>query len=370
MIDFATKTYRNLLQAQLDRVPNSLDKREGSLIQTAIGAGAYALEEFYLELDQVQRGAYLQTAVGQDLDYLAVLANVRRYPASAAVRLGVFNVDIPLGSRFSTIDGAESVNFEAVERLGPGQYRMLCETPGAIGHRYTGPILPITYIQGLTSAQLTDILVAGDDIEDDESLRRRAIDALNEQPFGGNVADYKRVVLAIDGVGSLQVYPTWDGGGTVKLSIMGADWMPASPQLVETVQNTVDPPPDQGLGYGTAPIGATVTVTAPETVTVDISARLVLGPGRTASQMSAPIQEAVEAYLLSIRQEWAQPDASGLTHYSSWVYAARVIAAMLTVPGVANVTGLTINGSPADLQLTETGLLQQAPVLGTVTVDA
>lgn len=42
MIDFATKTYRNLLQAQLDRVPNSLDKREGSLIQTAIGAGAYA----------------------------------------------------------------------------------------------------------------------------------------------------------------------------------------------------------------------------------------------------------------------------------------------------------------------------------------
>ncbi len=102
MIDFTSKTYRNLLRAQLDRVPDSLDKREGSLIQTAIGAGAYALEEFYLELDQVQRGAYLQTAVGQDLDYLAVLANVRRYPASAAVRLGVFNVDVPLGSRFST----------------------------------------------------------------------------------------------------------------------------------------------------------------------------------------------------------------------------------------------------------------------------
>ena len=184
MIDFTSKTYRNLLRAQLDRVPDSLDKREGSLIQTAIGAGAYALEEFYLELDQVQRGAYLQTAVGQDLDYLAVLANVRRYPASAAVRLGVFNVDVPLGSRFSTIDGAESVNFEAIERVGPGQYRMLCETPGTIGHRYTGPILPITYIQGLTSAQLTDILVAGDDEEDDESLRRRAIDALTDMEKG------------------------------------------------------------------------------------------------------------------------------------------------------------------------------------------
>ena len=219
MIDFTAKTYRNLLRTQLDRVPDSLDKREGSLIQTAVGAGAYALEEFYLELDQVQRGAYLQTAVGQDLDYLAVLANVQRYPASPAVRLGVFNVDVPRGARFSTIDGADSVNFAAGEQVGPGQFQMLCETPGAIGNRYTGPILPITHIQGLTSAEITDILVSGDNTESDDSLRQRAIDALNEQPFGGNVADYRRVVLAIDGVGGLQVYPVWSGGGTVKLSI-------------------------------------------------------------------------------------------------------------------------------------------------------
>ena len=370
MIDFTSKTYRNLLRAQLDRVPDSLDKREGSLIQTAIGAGAYALEEFYLELDQVQRGAYLQTAVGQDLDYLAVLANVRRYPASAAVRLGVFNVDIPLGSRFSTIDGAESVNFEAIERVGPGQYRMLCETPGTIGHRYTGPILPITYIQGLTSAQLTDILVAGDDEEDDESLRRRAIDALTEQPFGGNVADYKRVVLAIDGVGGLQVYPHWQGGGTVKLSVLGADWMPASAELVEAVQNTVDPPPDQGLGYGTAPIGATVTVTAPEAVTVAVSASLSIGGGYTLDQLRPLLVEAVEAYLLSIRQDWDTPETSGRTNYASWVYAARVTAAMLSVRGVINVTDLTLNGGAEDLALSETGELQQVPVQGEVELRA
>lgn len=370
MIDFTTKIYRNLLQAQLDRVPDSLDKREGSMIQTALGAGAYALEEFYLELNKVQRGAYLQTAVGQDLDYLAVLANVKRYPASPAVRLGVFNIDIPIGSRFSTNDGAESVNFTATERRDVGQYRMTCETAGTIGSRYTGPILPITYIPGLTRAEITDILVAGDDVESDDSLRKRAIDALTEQPFGGNVADYKRVVLAIDGVGGLQVYPHWQGGGTVKLSIIGADWMPASPQLVEDVQNTVDPPPDQGLGYGTAPIGATVTVVAPETVTVNIAATLSVGPGRTAEQLAEPIREALEAYLLSIRQEWAEPDASGLTRYSSWVYAARVTAAMLTVPGVVNVTGLTLNGGAEDLHLTEDGLLQQVPVLGEVTVHA
>ena len=370
MIDFTAKTYRSLLQAQLDRVPNSLDKREGSLIQTAVGAGAYALEEFYLELDQVQRGAYLQTAVGQDLDYLVVLANVSRYPASPAVRLGVFAREVPIGARFSTIDGADSVNFLVTDQIGEWTYQLTCETPGTIGNQYTGPILPITFVQGLASAQLTDILVAGDNAEDDESLRERAIAALNEQPFGGNVADYKRVVLAIDGVGGLQVYPTWDGGGTVKLSLLGADWMPASAQLIETVQNTVDPPPNQGLGYGTAPIGARVTVTTPEPVVVQVSATLALSPGYALAQLREPVERAAADYLLSIRRDWDKPDASGLTHYSCWVYTARLTAAILQVPGVVNVTALRINGAAADLELAENGLLQQIPVLGEVEVRA
>lgn len=371
MLDFSGKIYRALLEAMLARVPDSLDKREGSMIQTALGAGAYSLEDFYLDLDKVQRGGAIQTAVGEDLDNLAVLANVERYPASPAVRLGVFSLDeIPAGARFSTIDGGDSVNFTATERVGPGQYRMICETPGEIGNRYTGPILPITVIQGLDSAKITDILVPGDDAEGEEELRQRAISALRERPFGGNVADYKRVVRAIDGVGDLQLYPTWKGGGTVKLSIMGADWMPASPELVGTVQAAVDPPPYQGLGYGTAPIGATVAVTAPEAVAVDVSARLTLRAGYAVEQMQAPVEAAVEDYLLSVRKEWAEPDADRLTSYSCWVYLARVVSAILSVPGVVNAVEVTLNGGTEDLQLIETGECQQAPVLGEVALHA
>lgn len=371
MLDFSGKTYRALLEAMLARVPDSLDKREGSMIQTALGAGAYSLEDFYLDLDKVQRGGAIQTAVGEDLDNLAVLANVERYPASPAVRLGVFSLDeIPDGARFSTIDGGDSVNFTAAGRVGPGQYRMICETPGEIGSRYTGPILPITVIPGLDSARITDILVPGDDAEGDEELRQRVISALRERPFGGNVADYKRVVRAMDGVGDLQLYPTWNGGGTVKLSIIGADWMPASQELVGTVQAAVDPPPNQGLGYGTAPIGATVTVTAPEAVAVDVSARLTLRTGYTVEQMQPLVESAVGDYLLSVRKTWAEPDADRLTSYSCWVYLARVVSAILSVPGVVNAVEVTLNGGTADLQLVETGETQQVPVLGEVSLRA
>ena len=49
-----------------------------------------------------------------------------------------------------------------------------------------------------------------------------------------------------------------------------------------------------------------------------------------------------------------------------------LLFALLTVSLQANqnVTGLTINGAAADMELTEDGLLQQVPVLGEVAVDA
>lgn len=67
---------------------------------TALGPAAYALEGFYLSLDKVQKEAFVQTAVGQSLDYLAAIAGLSRYQASKAVRLGVFNLAVPWGAGF------------------------------------------------------------------------------------------------------------------------------------------------------------------------------------------------------------------------------------------------------------------------------
>lgn len=370
MLDFSGKTYAAILREQLDRVPDTLDKREGSIIQTALGPESYALEEFYLVLNQVQESGYVQTAVGQSLDYLAAIGGISRYPASAAVRLGVFDTAVPIGARFSTVDGANSINFVVTAATDTAnQYRLTAETPGAIGNSYVGPILPITVIPGLTSAQLTDILIPGDDTETDGELRQRLITALNEKPFGGNVADYRQNILAMDGVGAVQVYPVWDGGGTVKCSLLGADFLPASPELQESVQNAIDPPPNQGFGYGLAPIGAKVTIAAPEKVTVNVSATVTLQGGTSLPQVQSLAEEALEAYLLEVRQSWSAPSGSGETSYSANVYIARATAAILGVNGVVNVTNVQINGGSSDLILTETGQTQQVPVLGTVVLN-
>ena len=76
MIDFTQETYQNILQAMLDRVPDTYDKRDTAPIPTALGPTAFVMEGFYLSLDQVQRQAFVQTASGQSLDYLAVIAGL------------------------------------------------------------------------------------------------------------------------------------------------------------------------------------------------------------------------------------------------------------------------------------------------------
>lgn len=375
MIDFSSQTYANILAAMLAQVPSTYDKRDTAPIPTALGPAAYTFEGFYLTLNQVQQQAFIQTASGKSLDYLAVLAGLTRYPASAAVRLGVFNASVPIGSRFSTINGANSINFTATATAtvedpqeGNYYYQLTAETPGTIGNEYTGAILPITTIPGLTSAQITDILVPGDDEETDAAFQQRIITALNDRPFGGNIASYRENILAIDGVGAVQVYPTWNGGGTVKCSVLGSDYLPASEQLVENVQNAIDPP-TQGLGLGLAPIGAQVTIVAPTEVTVNISATVTLASGYSIEQVQTPIETAIQNYLLSVRQSWATNTSSNSVAYAADVYLARITAAIVSVTGVVNATGVEINSAAQDLILTQTGTTQQVPIMGTVTLS-
>lgn len=367
MIDFTDKTYKNLLAAMLASVPSDVDKREESLIATALGPAGYALEDAYLDLERMQSGAHAQTAVGEDLDLVAGDQGLTRKSATAAVRLGVFDAAVPVGARFST-NKADSVNF-TVTAVSGSEYQLTCEAPGIIGNSYTGDLVAITYVAGLTIAQVTDILTAGEDEESDDALRTRYFDHLNSNPFGGNVAYYRERVGEMAGVGGVQVYPTWDGGGTVKLSITGADGMPAGAEVVNVVQTTVDPSQNSGKGYGLATIGALVTVVVPAAVPVNVAAHITVAGGYTLSQLTASIEAAIAEYIKSVRDAWAVPITAGMTDYASVIYRARVTTAMLLVTGVVNVTGLTLNGADADVQLLETGAEQQLPVLGAVTLS-
>ena len=362
------KAYQELRQEMLAGVPDTYDKRDTQPIPTAISPAAYVAEGLYIDLDYVQRQAYIMSATGDSLDKLAPLGGISRYAASAAVRLGVFNTSVPIGSRFSTINGADSIDFTVTAAVSGNQYQLTADTPGSIGNDYTGPILPITAIPGLTSAQITDILVPGDDAETDEEFRERLLLALTDRPFAGNVAAYREKIMSIDGVGAVQVYPTWAGGGTVKCVILGADYMPVSYTLLNTVQTEIDPMVNQGIGLGFAPIGATVLIATPGTVSIAVSATLTLQPGYNVGQLQSAIEAALEAYMLSVRQSWDTNISTTGFEYAANIYSAQIIAAIVGVTGVVNATNVRLNGADSDIILPQTGSVQQVPVLGVVTL--
>ena len=248
---------------------------------------------------------------------------------------------------------------------------MTCQTAGTIGNNYTGSIIPITAIAGLTSAYLGEIITDGTDEETDASLRARFFATFGAQPYGGNIAEYRQAILAIAGVGAVQVYPAWQGGGTVLCSILNDELEPASTSLVATVQNEICPGNPASNGYGIAPIGANVTITTGTEFTLNISADIEFR-GTIQNGLEGygdEIKEKIEEYIASVRETWGEALTAHTISYPVSVYAARIIYAILSVPEVVNVTNLTINGSSGDVSCTETSALQQVPVVGTITLN-
>lgn len=381
MIDLSQYTKQAIEQEMLQQVDPGIDTRQGSLIQTAAGLAAWFLEGvYYSDLAHLQQNTTAETAVGDALDLLAAQRGLTRRQATPAVRQGTFNVQIPTGSQFKTINGAASLIFTSGTQIsGSGStwvYQMACTTPGEAGNTYTGALLPITAIAGLTSATIGEIITPGSDEETDDSLRQRYFLTFDTASFGGNIAAYRNTILAIDGVGAVQVYPAYNGGGTVLCSILDAQLTPAESGLVEQVQNVICPSEDGGSspspnGYGYAPIGAAVTITTGSELTLDITCDIEFAASvpNGVEVYQSQIEQAIQTYIDSVNASWGAALVSQTVSYPVVVYASRIIAAILTVENVINVTNLLINGSASDVHCTETAQMQQVPTLGTVTIN-
>ena len=373
MIDFSQYTKAYIEQEMLQQVDPDIDTREGSMVQTAVAPGAWWLEGMYLALDQVQENAYAQTAVGSYLDLITAERGITRKPATPAVREGTFDTVIPVGSRFKTINGVDSVVFVSGATISTSptyKYELTCETPGVIGNSYSGPILPITAINGLSSASIGTIITVGTDEETDDALRQRYLESFNNVAFGGNIAAYRNEILAQSGVGAVQVYPAYNGGGTVLCSIVDDDLAPAQQALIDAVQAVICPPVNapSSLGFGFAPIGADVTITTATSLAVNVECTITWEAGHGGSSDIQAVEDAIADYIKTAAETWGAELIGYTVNYNVTIYLARIIAAVLSVEGVANVTGLTINGSATDLSCTETSSLQQIPEMGTVTI--
>ena len=375
-------TYKYLMSQALSFVDDSLDKREGSIIYDALAPACYVLAGYYMQLYQVVKNSFAVTATGEWLDQRVKESGITRREATAAVKRADFTDDagqaavVRIGTRWSTVSSTNPITYRVTAQYDPngapvaGASELTCETLGTIGQEYTGPIIPVDFVKGVAAATMSTTLIPGRDAETDDELRERYFDQMSAKAFGGNISDYRNKTREIIGVGDLQIYPVWNGGGTVKLSIVDTAFRAASNEFVQEVQKLIDPVNASGIqgdGLGIAPIDHKVTVVAPEEVTVNITASIVLQVPYEVGQVQPAVEQAIEAYMVELRHDWATPNE--FNEYALSVYTSRITAAIVGVPGISNVTNVRLNGTAADVTLQQTGQKQQIPVKGTVTLN-
>lgn len=352
---YEDQKYETILDRSLARVATDVDKREGSLVMNAVAPVSAEHANIYILLDSIIRNGYADTADVRDyVVYRCRERGINPYEATQAVLKGKFNMEIPLGSRFSH----DELNYSSLAFIEQAEgiyyYQMECETSGEAGNKSFGELTSIEYLDKDMEGELIELLIPAEDEEGIDSLKERYFNSFDSNPFGGNKQDYKEKTKALDGVGGCIVIPIWNGGGTVKLIIIDSEYNRASNTLVESVQAQIDPPP-QGKGSGIAPIGHTVTVTTPDNLTVNVSARITLNEGYSWSQIEPLVRATLEAYFLELRQVWENENLI--------VRISQIENRILNLDGVLDVADTTLNRVAGNLAISSNEL----PVLGGVT---
>ena len=349
--------YDAILQRMLSQVPDTIDKREGSIIYDALAPTAYTLAAQNYMLSYFASLLFGDTATGEWLDKVVGNFGMTREPATYATRQ--INCTDSVGAAFSVPVGARfainELTFKVTEEIATGQYKAVCEQVGTQGNSYSGAILPIDNIAGLGAAVLVaDPLIVARDIETDDDLRVRFYLHVRSTPFGGNKADYLERALAIDGVGACVVFGAADGmgAGNVGLMIGDENGNQASSTLVDDVQEIFG-----SDGDGLAPIGHTVTVATCADLTVDVSASLVLKSGTSFEVVQPLVESAISDYI------------DGVAFDGTVVFYAKLVAAILNAhSSILDVGAVTMNGAAANITLSKTFANYQVPVVGTIAV--
>lgn len=346
-------TYKTILQRMLDKIPNTLDKREGSVIFDALAPAAMELKLAYIEFDQILNESFADTASRSFLIRRCAERGIYPKESTKAVLLGEFtpsSLDVS-GQKFSL----GKLNYTVVSKIENGKYQVQCETAGVEGNQYLGTVIPIEYIDKLETAELTDVLIPGEEAESTEHLRQRFFNSFSSVAFGGNIADYKAKINSLDGVGGCKVQRITQDEPNIVITIIDSDYNVPSATLVERVQETTDPKEKSGEGVGFAPIDHQVLIKSVEAVAINITTDITYASGYTESSALPQIKAAIDNYLLSLCSEWENSD-------SLVVRISYLESNILNCAEVVDIQNTMINGLSKNIELSA----YQIPIGGTV----
>lgn len=352
--DDAVARMRNWLESPLSKI-------EGTFSMFNIRAVAKESAQLQNEMEIIENNYSLDTATGEYLDVKAGDYGVYRRAASYATGevtiTGTDGTFVPGGTVLVAPEyGVQFVTQEARYLTGgSATVPATCTITGPSGNVPAGAISQLAQeVAGVASVTNASDFSGGTDREDDDNLRMRTYFKIRYPATSGNVYHYQQWATDIAGVGKVKVFPLWNGAGTVKVSILDGNGEAATPELIKSVQDYIDPEP-HATGAGMAPVGALVTVTTASEVVIHVAAAVSLGATSSSiGDIQTAFRAALDEYFRSVAY-----DGETVT-----ISAARVGNILFDTQGVIDYTDLTINTGTASIPIGE----EEIPVVGMITL--
>ncbi|WP_042348241.1 baseplate J/gp47 family protein [Bacillus massiliigorillae] len=348
---YEDKTPDLLHAAMLDNISHDVDKREGSVAYDLTAPAAIEVGNAYTELDTVLGLGFPDTSEGIYLEYICTPFGVPRKPAIKATGeitlSGPAGTLIPIGTRLQTTVG-ESVFFVTKEEVTltetPSIVTAEAEIAGAAGKVAAGEINALAPgdLYGIVTVINEQAFEGGVDEESDESLLKRLKNRAQNPATSGNANHYKQWALEVSGIGDAKVFPTWNGGNTVKVVLLDDNKRCPDQTIIDAAANHIEEE---------RPVGPTITTIGAPEVNINVSATLTLATGKTLDEAKQEFIELLTDYLKS------------LAFKDPIVRYAKIASLLIDVPSLIDYSNLTINEGTTNITITS----EQVAVVGTVT---
>lgn len=338
-----------LIEAYKKYRKNNASEVEGTFAFDDLAANSVEFQNIQAEIELLIEAAFAQTSWGEYLDKLAdELGNgmKRRAATHAVVTLtlsGTAGTEVSSEALFAT-DG--KINFTTTEVCtigedGSGTVKAEAQTAGVDGNVKAGTIVKIPVsIYGVSSVTNKEDAYNGYDEETDEELRERLLFRLRRPITSGNANEYVDWAESVAGVGAAKCVPIWNGNGTVKVIIVDANNDRANEKLLNDVKTHIET---------VRPIGASVTVTTPEILSINVSA--------TVTTSDADYMEKITTAL----NDYFRKEGFN----SNYVSIAHIGKIMLESGAIDDYESLKINDGISNITVDD----NHVPRLGTLTLE-
>lgn len=338
---FRRKAYSEILEDMGARAKElfgeSVNLSERSPLGMFLQTIAWELSNVWEEIENSYYNGSALTAVGQALDDIVNNFGRRRFDgvkARGTIKIiGDEGTTVNAGFVVGTRDGLLFETTKDITIPAEGEVTVEIEAK-EIGTEYNIPAETITEIinpmAGVREIINEEPTTGGADIETDEQLRFRHLEALREPATGDNAAQYKVWAREVKGVGNVKVLPTTPTKGYVTIVITDSNNQPADAELINEVFEYIDK---------LRPVNAGIYVEPAVAKPIDISASVRLADGYNIQDVQNRFIDAIEEYF------------SNISLVESYVSYAQVGKLLLETRGVIDYDNLTLNGNVANVEL-------------------